>query len=81
MKTIFKHGDTVRLVGIGTPSQRSCLWVVDASRWPSGCDTTSSVRIYRQDDPDCWIYVPRGRLVQATVLDLLVAATADNVPR
>jgi len=69
---IFKHGQTVRLLGWGTPSQRQCLWVVDL-RGNIEDYGFSVIQIYRQSDPDCIIAPKRERITAATVLDLLTS--------
>jgi len=69
---LFSHGQTVRCVGWGTPSQRQCLWVVDLR----GNDEDwgfSPIHIHRQTDPDCIVAARREMITAATVLDLLVA--------
>lgn len=74
---LFKHDQTVRFVGFGTPSQRRSLWVVrfnpnlgtDQQDW--GSDT---VRVHRQAEPDSIIWASRKRITAATVLDLLANA-------
>jgi len=71
---MFTHGQTVRFVGFGTPSQRQCLWVVDFSGTTQMGDWGSDpVKVHRQASPDCLIWAPRNRITAATVLDLLVA--------
>jgi len=69
---IFRHGQTVRFVGFGTPSQRQCLWVIDLrgndKDW--GFD---NIQIHRQSDPDCIIVARREMITDGTVLDLLVS--------
>jgi len=71
---LFKHGQTVRIVELGTPSQRQCLWVVDLSNHASRTDWGNGmIQIHRQGDPDSIIGAPRKNITAATVLDLLVA--------
>jgi hypothetical protein len=74
---LFTHGQTVRLVGMGTSSQRRCLWVVQFDRMlgAGGRDWGfNSVQVHRQTDPDCIIWAPRSMITAATVLDLLANA-------
>ena len=70
----FTNGQTVRLVGLGTPNQRHCLWVVDFSDAMEQKDWGDDyVKVCRQTDPDCIIWAPRKRITAASVLDLLIA--------
>ena len=62
-------GSTVRLVGHGTPSQRRALWINEEEILGDWGYT----RIHRQEEPDSMMTVPSSWLVEASVLDLLVA--------
>ena len=69
--TLFKHRQTVRLVGTGTPSQRRTLWEV---RFRSKEDYGDElVHICRVEDDTCSMWVSRRMIAPASVLDLLVA--------
>ena len=57
----FTNGQTVRLVVLGTPNQRHCLWVVDFS----------DAMEQKDWGDDYW--APRKRIPAASVLDLLIA--------
>ena len=74
--TVYKHGDTVRLIGDGwTNSQRHVLWVVDFTHDTSRQDWGNShLPVVRQTDQSCLIYAPRYLIEPATVLDLLADA-------
>ena len=68
----FKHQETVRLVGMGTPSQRRILWEIRfRSKQDYGDDP---VHICRTEDDTCSMWVPRNFVMAATVLDLLANA-------
>lgn len=68
---MFEHRQTVRLVGMGTPSQRRTLWEV---RLKNKTDYGSRrINICRVDDDTCSMWVPRKFIQPATVLDLMVA--------
>lgn len=69
---MFEHRQTVRLVGMGTPSQRRTLWEV---RFRGGRDDWGDdpVHIARVEDVTCSMWVPRKYIEPATVLDLMVA--------
>ena len=69
---LYRHGQTVRFVGFGTPSQRQCLWVVDL-RGNDRDHGFRHVQVHRQTDPDSIIAMLRKHITAATVLDLLVA--------
>jgi hypothetical protein len=67
---LFRHGETVRLIGgFGTPSQRLCLWVILFRLKEDTADKT--VHIRRQADPDYSMWVDRRHVTPATVLDIL----------
>ena len=68
---LFKHGETVRFVDFGTPSQREALWVVTFENMDKMDWGDQSVRVHRQTDPDNIIWLPRAHVEAATVLDLL----------
>ena len=72
---IFRHGQTVRYFGPGTPSQKSVLWVVDLSGYAGREDHGYNVfKINRQSDEDCIIYINRAWITAATVLDLIATS-------
>ncbi|MGD9725623.1 MAG: hypothetical protein AB7L09_03395 [Nitrospira sp.] len=68
---LFKHRETVRLVGMGTPSQRHTLWEIRFRVEKDYGD--DPVHICRVEDDTCSIWVPRRYVVSASLLDLLVA--------
>ena len=71
---IFKHGETVMFTGgLGTPSQRNRLWVVDLESYGRVQEDYGSdkVKVHRQADPDSIIWMPRKHLTAATLLDLI----------
>jgi len=70
---MFKHGQTVRFVGFGTPSQRQCLWVVSIKAWGGEDVGGSDIEVHRQTDPDCIIWAPRRRITGANLLDLIAS--------
>lgn len=69
---LFEHRQTVRLVGMGTPSQRRILWEVRFHRKEDLGD--DPVFICRTDDDTCAMWVPRRRIEPASVLDLMADA-------
>ena len=73
---LFDHGQTVMFTGgLGTPSQRNSLWIVDLESYGRvGEDYGGDkVKVHRQEDPDSIIWMPREYLKGATVLDLMAS--------
>ena len=70
---LFKHGETVRFVaGLGTPSQKQCLWVVDL-RGVKEDWGFNHVHVHRQSDPDCIIVARREMITASNLLDLMAS--------